>query len=298
MAVPLHSACDTKATVVNYLVANLEGPVPACVKIAVGWGIGGVIGPGVGRGQGQHLDSLQEPHFIAVTGLAFEARIAAGVGITVVCAAGRLQLKRLIEAALRRHCRGVISFGIAGGLAPHLKPGACVIARSIVCEHGRYVSDHNWAQALIAAVKGGGGRGALASAVAFGDIVGSDVPIASAKAKRALHESTGAVAVDMESHVAARIAAEHRLPFAAFRVIADPAHRALPPLAMVATRPEGTIAIGAVLKSLICEPSQMPTLLRVALDSWTARQTLIPGRRFLGANLRLPDVREHLLDVA
>ncbi len=35
-------------------------------------------------------------------------------------------------------------------------------------------------------------------------------------------------AVDMESHVAARVAARHGLPFAALRVISDPASRSLP----------------------------------------------------------------------
>jgi hypothetical protein len=39
-------------------------------------------------------------------------------------------------------------------------------------------------------------------------------------------------------------------------------------------------------------------LLRLALDSWAARRALIPSRRFLGPNLGLPDLREHLLDVA
>jgi adenosylhomocysteine nucleosidase len=244
------------------------------------------------------LDCFIEPHFVAVTGLAFEARIAAGPGITVVCGGGQLQLKRSIEAALRRKCRGILSFGIAGGLAPHLRPGACIIARNILYDGGRYVSHHGWAEALMEAIGDSAGRGGIPADISFGDIAGSDTPLTSAKAKRSLHESTGAVAVDMESHVAARIAAEHRVPFAAFRVITDPSERALPPAALVATRPEGTIAVGAVLRSLIRRPAQVPTLFRIALDSWAARKALVPSRRFLGANLGLPDLREHLLDVA
>jgi adenosylhomocysteine nucleosidase len=259
--------------------------------------IGGIVlGSGHRSGRGTLLDRPGEPHFVAVTGLAFEARIAAGAGVSVVCAASRLQLKRSVEAALRHPCRGVISFGIAGGLAPHLKAGACIIARSVICDQGRYVSHHGWAQSLRDAV--GDAMSSGLPGVFFGDIAGSDVAITSAEVKRSLHESTGAVAVDMESHVAARIAAEHRVPFAAFRVIADPAHRALPPLALVATHPGGTIAMGAVLKSLLRQPAQISNLLRVALDSWAARQTLIPGRRFLGATLCLPDLGEHLRDVA
>ena len=59
--------------------------------------------------------------------------------------------------------------------------------------------------------------------------------------KAALHSETGASAVDMESHIAAAYAAEAGLPFAAVRVISDPAHRALPALARAAIKPNGQI---------------------------------------------------------
>jgi adenosylhomocysteine nucleosidase len=249
------------------------------------------------------LGGLAEPHFVAVTGLAFEARIVAGPGVTVICGGGRSQLKGALEAALRQGCRGILSFGIAGGLAPHLKPGACIVARDIISEHGRYSSHDGWAQSLMDMMRDAADRHAVPGHAAlrdisFGDIAGADVPIASTRAKRTLHEKTGAVAVDMESHVAARIAAENKIPFAAFRVITDPSHRALPPAALVATSAQGTVDVRAVIRSLLRHPKQVPTLFRVALDSWAARQVLVPSRRFLGPNLGLPDIRQHLLDVA
>jgi len=244
------------------------------------------------------LGGVNGPRFVAVTGLAFEARIVAGPRVTVVCGGGQIQFRRSLEAAIRNGCHGVLSFGIAGGLAPHLKPGACIVARSIIAENARYASDNVWSQSLIEAVQGGVSRAAGLQDVSFGDIAGSDVPVASAHAKRRLHEKTGAVAVDMESHVAARIAVEHRIPFAAFRVITDPSHRALPPAALVATNVDGGVDFQAIIRSLIQHPKQVPTLFRLALDSWAARRALIPSRRFLGPNLGLPDMRQHLLDVA
>src|ERR1700720_3215234 len=147
-----------------------------------------------------------------------------------------MQLRRSVEIAIRKGCHGILSFGIAGGLAPHLKPGSCVVARNIIADSGRYASDSGWAQSLMGMFQEATPRRAALRDVSFGDIAGSDVPLSSAHAKRKLHEKTGAVAVDTESHVAARIAAEHRIPFAAFRVITDPSDRALPPAAMVATR--------------------------------------------------------------
>ncbi len=59
------------------------------------------------------------------------------------------------------------------------------------------------------------------------DIVGVDAPVTKPSAKCSLREATSAVAVDMESHIAAAAAEDHSLPFAACRVIIDPAHRPL-----------------------------------------------------------------------
>jgi adenosylhomocysteine nucleosidase len=249
------------------------------------------------------LDQQADSHFIAVTGLAFEASIVAGPGVTVLCGSGHLYFKRALEQATRQGCRGIISFGIAGGLAPHLKPGACVVARNVVCEQGRYPSHVRWAQSLLESVRDSGDRrevfgGAFSRDICLADIAGSDVVVASAEHKRSIYEKTGAVAVDMESHIAARFAAEHRLPFAAFRVVTDPSHRALPPAALVATTRTGTINVGAVFMSLLRQPKQLPTLFQIGLDSWAARRSLVPSRRFFGTTLALPDHREKLLDVA
>ena len=125
------------------------------------------------------MGGLNEPQFVAVTGLAFEARIVAGPGVTVVCGGGQIQLRRSLEVAIRQGCNGILSFGIAGGLAPHLKPGSCIVARHIIAEHGRYASDKGWAQSLMDMVQGATPRRAALQDVSFGDIAGSDVPLAS-----------------------------------------------------------------------------------------------------------------------
>ena len=56
-------------------------------------------------------------------------------------------------------------------------------------------------------------------------IVGVDTPVAEPAKKRELHRATGAAAVDMEFALWPRVAAEHKLAFAAVRVVVDPAHR-------------------------------------------------------------------------
>ena len=78
----------------------------------------------------------------------------------------------------------------------------------------------------------------------------------------------------------------------ASRVIIDPADRALPPAALVGLRSDGTPDVGAVFRSVLQQPSQLPALLRIALDAKIAGAALRCGRRMLGAGLGFPDFGE------
>jgi hypothetical protein len=98
----------------------------------------------------------------------------------------------------------------------------------------------------------------------------------------------------MESHIAARIAARHGVPFAACRVIIDPAERSLPPAALVGMRPDGRADALAVARSLWRQPGQATALLRVIADARAARSALFRGRRKLGDSLGFPGVSEEI----
>ena len=214
---------------------------------------------------------------IAVTCLAFESRIAAGPGVTVLH--GNIpNLRAALDDAIGRGCSGIISFGIAGGLAPDLLPGAWVVASGVVTARRRYPTDRDWARRLVQA---------LGSAV-HADIAGVDDPVAEPADKRWLRDATASVAVDMESHIAAAAAEAHGLPFAACRVIIDPAQRSLPPAALIDLRPDGTPDIPAILWSILRHPFQLPELIRVAADARAAQVALREGRRRLGPGLSFP----------
>jgi hopanoid-associated phosphorylase len=230
---------------------------------------------------------LSVPPVVAVTCLSFEARIAAGPGVMVLCGDAP-RLAAALESAIARGRSGIISFGIAGGLDPALAPGDWVVASRVVAAAERFSTDRAWSKRLLEA---------LPSAV-HADIAGVDLPVVDASTKRRLGTTTRTVAVDMESHIAARVAAAHGLPFAACRVIIDPAQRTLPPAALVGLRPDGTPDAGAVLRSLARQPGQLITLLRTALDARAAHAALLGGRRLLGAGLGFPDFGELQLDVA
>ncbi|MGH6799858.1 MAG: phosphorylase [Methylocella sp.] len=226
---------------------------------------------------------------IAVTGLKMEARIVAGPRVLAVSGTGdALGLERALKVAIAKQASAIISFGVAGGLAPGLAPGSKLVARAIITEDGaRYYGDPAWSRRLADAL----GDATIA------DIAGVDAPLAGCAEKRALHIKTGARAADTESHVAARVAAAHGLPFAAFRVVADPADRQLPHAALVAMKPDGSLALGAIAGSILRGPRQVPQLLRIALDARAAFAALFRSRKMIAGTLSFSDFPEFLRDL-
>ena len=182
---------------------------------------------------------------IAFVGMAFEARIAAGPGVLVLTRHSRRELSM---AAKRRPSgyRGMISFGVAGGLASDLRPGDWVVASAIVKSDTTRSTDAAWS-----------GSSATPSGRKFRSDHRRGRSGGRAAKKRELHRTTGAAAVDMESHVVARVAAAHGLAFTALRVIVDPADRTIPPAALLGMGPGARTDGAAVLRELIARPSQL-----------------------------------------
>lgn len=78
-------------------------------------------------------NALDPRPVLIVTGLVQEARIAAGPGMTVICSSSNpRQLRKLLDGFDSSTVRGVISFGVAGGLDPSLKSGDVVVATEVV----------------------------------------------------------------------------------------------------------------------------------------------------------------------
>ena len=226
----------------------------------------------MGSGSGEQL--------IAVVGLAFEARIAAGPGVKVICSGNGKNLAVSLSRAIKEGATGVMSFGVAGGLSPDLSPGTCIIGSAILCGTDRIhrIDTHDdWSQSLARTIPG----------AVRGMLFGVPSPVAHPEAKAALYNRTGAIAVDMESHVVGELAAAHGLPMAAVRVIADPAERAIPESALAAMRPNGTTDIAAMIWSMLRRPGDFPAVLRTALDARAARATLVRGRQLLSPGLGL-----------
>ena len=216
---------------------------------------------------------------LAVVGLAREARIAAGPGVETIQAGGNpARLRQVLDRRPARGLRAVVSFGIAGGLDPALKPGDVVVGTHLDAE-GRFSADPEISRRLSEALSGAPGR------ILAGGLAGSDVAVMTVADKAALRARTGALAVDMESHVAAAFAARHALPFAALRVVCDPAARALPAFAAAALTPEGEPDIRAVLGALLRGRARIGDLVRLGRDSSAAFAALARCRARLGPGL-------------
>jgi hopanoid-associated phosphorylase len=222
-----------------------------------------------------------------VTGLVQEARIAAGPGMVVVCSSSDpKQLRALLTVFDPTTIRGVISFGVAGGLDPSLKPGDVVLATEVMAGDGRWLAGLSLSDEVVAGVAMGRRR------IVRGGLAGVEEVVVASARKAALWLQTGAAAVDMESHIAAAYAEEAGLPFAALRVISDSAHRSLPALAKSAIRPDGKVDLRKILSGVVRNPRTLSALVSTGLDFNRALRSLRGCRSFLlgGAGLVTADL--------
>lgn len=202
----------------------------------------------------------------------------------VICSGDGRNLAAKLTAAIAeartlvRGCPGIISFGVAGGLAPHLRPGTCVVGSAVISGSSRMPISREWSEKLLQTIPDS----------VSGALLGVPTPVAHPDEKRALYLKTGAIAVDMESHIVASVGLAHEVPVAAIRVITDPAKRSLPVSAVAAMRPNGTTNIGAMLRSVLSRPRDLPALFQTALDARAARATLVRGRNLLGPAFASP----------
>ena len=155
---------------------------------------------------------MSAPFVVVATGLQFEARLAHAGGATKVCCGRGTHMAVALATATGTGCAGILSFGIAGGLDPQLRAGAVIVASSVIGANGVKMAlpaDERWSQLLLRA---------LPQAM-HAPVLGVDAPVTEPADKLKLFRQTGAAAADMESHIAASVAASHGLPFAVLRVV-------------------------------------------------------------------------------
>jgi adenosylhomocysteine nucleosidase len=196
-----------------------------------------------------------------VVGFAAEARVARLSGWPVAIGGGTTAgaartVRRLIDAG----ATGIVSFGLAGGLDPRLPAGALVVPEAVTTDGDIWPTDP------ILNARLGGTTGHLC--------LGLSRVVVSADEKRRLGRESGASLVDMESGAVAVAAANAGVPFAVLRAICDPAHRTLPPAALVALDTAGRLLGARLAMSILTRPGQLAALFALARDAAAARRAL------------------------
>jgi hopanoid-associated phosphorylase len=209
----------------------------------------------------------------AIAGLTAEAAVARRAGVEMAAGGvGPEAAGALARQFAREGARGLVSFGIAGGLAPDLNPGALILGDAVIVGEGRYPCVPAWlarAQARLPAAR-------------VGAIMASTRIVGTRAEKRALAEG-GALAVDMESGAVAAVAREFGLPFLVLRAVADRADDEIPPAAAAALLP-GQGARAFTL-ALMRRPQAVPALVRLGWRTGIGLRALSRAARALGADL-------------
>ncbi len=211
------------------------------------------------------------------TGFNREAACLRGLAGVVVVAGGGdpVGLRAKIEAAAAG-ASGIASFGMAGALVEGLRVGDWVVADrlrgaiELECDPG-------WAAALAAALPG----------ARIGGCHADGRMIDTVAEKLALGARHGALAVDMESHVAGAAAAERGLPFAIVRCVSDGARHLLPHAITVSMRADGGVDAKAMLASLAARPGQMGDVARTTAGFAKAMRELKRGGARIGPRMGL-----------
>lgn len=201
---------------------------------------------------------------LAVVGMKREARLVERQGVRVVVGGARADL---LEARLKAGLDGakaVLSIGIGGALDPALETGAVVVGTEVLRPRGRWETDPAWRQRLAERLP----------AARLGPVYGSDDMVLHALDKAKLRARGGALLVDMESHVAARLAAARGLPLAVVRVVSDTAGVSLPEAVRHGVGEDGGMDLAGVLGALLRDPRQLPALFRTGRDADAAFKAL------------------------
>jgi len=222
-----------------------------------------------------------------ITGLASEADCLNVYGYDErpavrIAGASATRAREAAQALVSSGCKGLVSFGLSGALDPQHVPGDVLLPDAVLNPQGqRFVTHAPWRNSLEQALS-------VTMPVSSGSISGSDTPLLTVEQKIASRLSSGAAAVDMESHAIAEVAARHGLPFVALRVIADSHQLEIPAWTMNGVQENGQVHEGQLFLGFLIRPWLWPKLGVLAVSNSKALKSLRRSILVVGPGLQFP----------
>jgi len=186
----------------------------------------------------------------------------------VACSgAGPSNAVKASQLLIDKGAQRLVSWGCAAALSPDLKPGDFVLPKQLQTENKQLLSiDSDWLDNTYKQLS--------ALTPNNGLLAESSVIVAKSTEKRAIHQQSQAIALDMESIAIAQTAIEHKIPALVIRCIADPVDMSLPKSVSYALNEQGDVVLTKLLWFLLTHPSELPGLIRLGLHFNAAKNKL------------------------
>lgn len=186
----------------------------------------------------------------------------------IISGVGSQQAELAANTLINHGANALLSWGCAGALSAHLQPGDLLLPRLIKSEAcaTTFTIDTAWHTRLeYRLAHAGAHTGALAE---------SGRMLVNQQQKQRLHQSSAAIAVDMESATIAACAQAAGIPFMVIRSIVDDVESSIPAYISHAVDSRGTIRPASLFALLIRHPSSWRELIRLGRQFHAAKSTL------------------------
>lgn len=186
---------------------------------------------------------------------------------------GSDRIEHGVEQLLVAGVDALVTIGTAGALHPGLSPGTCLIPEQVIRHDlATYDFTADWRSRALKNLSD------APMTTHTGNLAHTDSILCSIEEKSALHQKTGAIAVDMESAVVAALANEKNLPVLALRFVVDSASMVIPESVLAQSDPFGNVGLVNLFLSLLKRPGEIPDLIKLGKGFRSASNNL----RWLG----------------
>ncbi|NDV25515.1 phosphorylase [Desulfovibrio sp. JC010] len=164
----------------------------------------------------------------------------------------------------------IMSIGVSGGLAADLHAGSLVAASSIGSDLTEFEAWSGKKKDVEICTELIPGWAELQS----GKLITARRPLLTTRDKSAMHKSSKALAVDMESIAVAQAAKQAGIPFGCIRAISDDSKRSIPEESLIGVDESGKTKLGPILKAIAKRPGLIFELVPVGRDYSKALKSL------------------------